>query len=298
MAMQVITALSLGAINFDQSNYILQDIKGLESPLLRIPRYNLPGSNGAAISNTLFGERAIVIKGTVTVPDNTASNQRIITYLNNRNALINAVSYKRDIFNDLVPLTLTVTLANGVQVTSQVFQDKPLQMGFSMGQPEWEEFQITLVAPDPNLYSTQQSSTTIELASGGGVAIPTNYTPPITYVLSLAPSSGGQAIINNIGANNAFPLITLTGPLTNPYIANLTLNEFIQLNYTIGINDAPVIIDMNAQTITQSNNDISQYKTIPSEFWGLFTGNNNIGFSASAGSGNAKVTFFPSFSGL
>jgi len=290
--MNLITALSIDTLVFDNQNFVLQDIKGLESPTLRLPRYNQPAGNGANISNALFGERPLSIKGMVIVPDNIPYSQKLITYLANRNTLINALSYKRDVNGNILSQTMMVTFINGVSVTCQVLQDKPLQMGFSEGQPDFEEFQFTLIAPDPNLYSTVQTSVTIGLAVGGGTAVPTH------IPLSLAASSGGQAVVTNAGANEAFPVVTLVGPLTNPFIANLTTNQFMQLNMTILSTDPPVIIDMNAQTILQNNNDISANKTLNSTYWGLFREANLIGFSASAGSGSANISFFPSFSGV
>ena len=73
--MNLITALSIDTLVFDNQNFVLQDVKGLESPALRLPRYNQPAGNGANISNALFGERPIAIKGMVIVPDNVPNNQ-------------------------------------------------------------------------------------------------------------------------------------------------------------------------------------------------------------------------------
>jgi len=290
--LQLITGLSIDTLVFDNQNFVLQGIKGLESPLLRIPRYNLPAQSGAAVSNALYGERAISITGMVITPDGTPHSQSQSIYLANRLTIIDALSYKTSVSGNLLPQTLTITFTNGTMITAQVFQDKPLQMGFTEGQPDFEAFQIMLVAVDPNLYSTIVSSTNISLAAGGGTAVPT----PVP--ISLAASSGGQAIINNPGANVAYPTITLNGPLTNPFIANFTTNQSMQLNMTIALNASPVIINMANQTITQNNNDVSANKTLTSVYWGLFREANIIGFSASSGSGTANVSFYPSFSGV
>lgn len=294
MAMFLITALSIDTLVFDNQNFVLEEVKGLESPMLRLPRYNLPAQPGAAISNALYGERAISIKGYVIVPDNTPHSQAQILYLTNRSTLINALSYKRDANSNIIAQTMTVSFINGLSVTAQVFQDKPLQMGFSEGQPDFEQFQLTLVAPDPNLYSINITSVNVGLAVGGGTHVPT------PMPISLASSSGGQITVNNGGTNTAYPTITLTGPLTNPFIANLTTNQFTQLNMSIAATDPPVIMNMTPgiQTITQNNNDVSANKTLNSTFWGLLKGNNSIGFSASAGSGTANISFYPSYSGV
>lgn len=292
MSMSLLTGLSIDSLVFDNQNFILQEIHGIESPTLRLPRYNLPGANGTAVSNALFAERAISIKGYVNAPDGTPSSLAQSVYLANRRTLINSVAYKRDVNGNLFSQLMTITLMDGTQVTCNVFLDKPLQMGFSIGNTSYEEFQLTFIAPDPNLYSTIQNVTNIGLAVGGGVAVPT------AVPLSLASSSGGQAIITNVGTNVAFPVITLVGPLTNPFIANLTTNQYMQLNMVINATDAPVIINMGAPSIMQNGGDISANRTTFSTYWGLFGGNNTIGFSASAGSGTATVGFYPSYAGI
>lgn len=285
--MNNITSFQINTLVFDQTNFILQEVRGLESPMVRLPRYNLPGASGAFISNALYGERSIKIKGVVNSSDGTRS-----TYVNNRTLLVNAFAITRDVNNNLVPQTFLMTLANGQILTFSGFVDTPLQMGFSMDQSDWEEFQVSFVCPDPNIYSNNEVNYSVSVAVGGGTAIPT----PIP--ISLAPSSGGSVTVTNIGSNVALPVITLTAPLTNPYIANLTINEFLSLNLTMNLGDNAVVINCANQTIVQGSNDISTKLNLGSTFWGLFSGNNQIGFSAAAGTGSATISFFPSFTGV
>lgn len=287
MAMRTITGLSIDGITFDGTNYILQEVTGLESPLLRVTRYNLPGGSGAFISNVLYGERSIRLKGIVNAP-----NGSRVTYLANRIALINALTYKRDNSNNIVPQVMTITLENGQVLTTNVYMDTPLQMGFSMDQVDFEEFQVTFVAADPNLYSSTQSSYNVSLPIGGGTAIPT----PIP--ISLAPSSGGSVVANNPGSVTSQPVITLTAPLTSPYITNLRTGQFLQIGYTLNIGDASLVIDCTAQTIFQGSNNITGIQSSDSTFWGILSGNNTIGFSAAAGSGTAAITFYPTYIGV
>lgn len=291
-ALQTITGLSIDSLVFDNSNFILQEIKGLESPLTRLPRYNLPGQSGAYISNALYGERAIKIRGLVNVPDGTAVSQVRNTYLANRTTLINNLSYSYDSSGRPVPRTLTITLVNGQVLTASVYVDTPLAMGFSPDQVDYEEFLITLVAPDPLLYSSTPISATITLPVGGGTAIPT----PVPA--SLGASSGGSATMNNIGSQTTYPTITLSAPLTNPYIINQTTGKFIKLNYTISVGQSDVVIDCQNQQITQGTNDITGVQSTDSTFWSIISGNNTIAFSASGGSGNCVVSFTPSFLGI
>ena len=287
--MRTITGLQVGAVIFDNSNYILSEIKGLEMPTTRLPRYNLPGQSGGFISNALYGERKIQIKGWVNAPD----GQRT-TLLTNRINLINALIYQYS--NGIpVPLTVTITLENGQVLTTNVYpsENMPLTMGYTPNQVDFEEFFITLIAPGYTLNSQTPTSAIISVPVGGGAAIPT------AIPISLAPSSGGSAVINNTGSVPAFPVITLTPPLTSPYIANITQGGFINLlNTNLQVGQNNIVIDCKAQTIFQGVNNITGVQSTDSRFWSILPGNNTITFSAAAGNGTCTVVFYPSFLGV
>ncbi len=283
----VITSLSIDDLTFDNSNFILEEVKGLELPTVRLPRYHLPGASGAFVSNALYGERSIRIKGVVNAPDGSR-----LTYLTNRTTLINNLAYKYDDNGRPLTRTLTVTLLNGQVLTANVYVDTPLIMGFSPDQTDWEEFEIGLIAPDPFLYSSSPISGTINLPVGGGTTI------PAAVPMSLAPSSGGTLSLNNIGSQTAYPTITLNAPLTNPYIVNQKTGGFLKLNYTLSVGQLPVVIDCRNQKITQGTNDITGVQSTDSTFWTIPSGVNNIGFSATGGSGTCVVSFYPLFLGV
>jgi hypothetical protein len=290
--MHLITALSItslngGTITFDGANYILTEVSGLESPTVRLSRYNLPGSSGAYISNALYGERAIKLRGVVNAPD-----YRRTTYLANRVALINALAFQTDDTGVLQPQTLTLTLESGLILQTNVYVDTPLQLGFSPEQPEYEDFQVSFVAADPFLYATIAIATTISLPIGGGSAIPT------AIPISLAPSSGGRAVITNPGSVPSTPVITLSAPLTNPYITNLRTNKFLAISATLAVGDDPLVIDCGAQTITQGANTVTGIQSQDSTFWSILAGDNTLGFSAAAGTGTAQVVLLPSYLGV
>lgn len=286
--MRTITALSIGAINFDNSNYILSEIKGLEMPTTRLPRYNLPGQSGGFVSNALYGERKIQIKGYVNAPDGKRT-----TLLTNRINLINALLYQYS-GGSPVPLTLTVTLENGQVLTLSVYpsENMPLTMGYTADQVDFEEFMLTLIAPNYNIASQTAISVNLSLPIGGGTAIPT----PIP--INLAPSSGGSATINNPGSTPSFPIITLTPTLTNPYIANNTTGAFIQLNFTMGVGTQNVVINCANQTIFQGSTNITGVQSVSSTFWAVQPGNNILSFNAFSGIGSCNVSFFPSYLGV
>jgi hypothetical protein len=284
---KLITNLTIDSLTFDGENYILQNLSGLESPTVRLPRYNLPGSSGAFISNALYGERSIKITGTINAPDNNP-----LTYLANRTALINALNFKRDIDNNIVPQLMTITLANGQILTTQVYVDNQIQMAFSSDKTDFEDFIITFVAPDYNLYGTNKNTSMITFPIEGGTAIPT----PIP--LSLSSSSGGSAIINNEGSSVTYPVITVNAPVINPYIINLTTNKFMQIIYTLNLGDEPLIIDCSQNTIFQGSNNLTGIQTQNSTFWGLNSGNNTINYSGTSGSGSCQLDYYFTYVGV
>jgi Phage tail protein len=291
LAMRLITGLVVQSFNgttvtFDGKNFILESVDGLSLPILRLPRYNLPGASGAYISNALYGERAIKIKGIVNAPDGSR-----LTYLANRTTLINGLAYQTDNGGTIQPQTLTITLENGLVLTTTGYADT-FAMGFSEDQMDYEEFQLTFVCPDPVLFSQNVISGVVQLPVGGGTAIPT------AIPASLAASSGGQLILVNTGSASSSPTIVLNGPLTNPYITNLRTGQFLKFNYTINLGDQPVIINCLTQSITQGANTKNGIQSADSTFWSVLSGSNTIGFSASGGTGTGSVSFNPSFLGV
>lgn len=284
---QNITALSIDGFSFDSSNFILAEIQGIEFPTVRLPRFNLPGSSGGFISNALYGERSIRIKGYINAPDGKSA-----TFMNNRTTFINTFAYKRDIYNNLLPQILTMTTSNGQTLTTSVYVDGAISAPFPADQIEWVEFLITLVAPDPNLYSTVQSVTTINLAAGGGMAV------PAAVPFNISAGSGGSGVLNNTGGNIVYPTITLTAPLNTPFLTNFNTNLFLKLNTNLIVGQNPLVINCAAQTITQGANDVTSIKSIDSNYFYLMSGNNNIGFSAASGSGQASISFYPNYLGI
>jgi hypothetical protein len=377
--LRTITGLQIGSLIFDGSNYIPRTVSGLEMPKTRLPRYNLPGASGAYISNALYGERLVQIKGYVHAPDGKRT-----TLLANRTTLINSLAYQYDSNGLPLPTTVIFTLENGQVLTMNAYMsdNMPLQLNFSEDQVDYEDFLITLISPNYTLASQTAINGTVnlpvsgpttgiggvlqtvgtgqhDLTSGGvftdvvghtytilihtdgshfqfkvdsgaysadiaitgsaqtlangvtvtfghtsGYTVTDTFTIVATYgiytaiPLSLASSSGGSLVINNIGSANAFPIITLTSVLNTPYIANQTTGGFLRINRTINLGDSNIIINCANQTVFQGVNNITGAQSFDSTFWSLVTGNNTIAFSAAGGTGNATISFYPVFLGV
>src|SRR6266567_4644695 len=114
------------------------------------------------VSNQLYGERVITIKGV-------CNGTNVSTYLANRATITNVLSIARDNNNNLQSLILSFTLANGTSFTANCYTAKELSLAFGEDQIEWTTFQIQLIAPDPSLYSTVSSSSNISLPIQGPI---------------------------------------------------------------------------------------------------------------------------------
>ncbi len=291
--MQVITGLQIQSpilpspLIFDSRNFILQKAEGFEFPLMRLPRFNLPGQSGGFVSNQLYGERVVKLTGVINAPDG-----KINTYLANRSTLINSVAIALADDGTPQPLIMQVTLQNGQVLVLGVYLSNELSSIFDINLVDDGNFLLQFAAPDPNLYAITPISTTISLASIAGTPIPT----PIP--MSLLPLSGGSAIINNPGAVPAPPSITVKAPVVNPYIINFRTGQFLNINYTLNVGDQSLVIDCRNHRITQGTNDVTGIQSPDSTFFNILPGANTIGYSAASGSGTITVLIFPVYIGV
>lgn len=127
------------------------------------------------------------------------------------------------------------------------------------------DFQATLVAADPRMYSEALHSQAFALTGTQTLANSGNFAAPTT--------------------------ITFNGPLTNPKITNSTTGKVFQLTTTIAAGQAYVVKSIDPSVY---NGTTSQYKTIDptlNTFIELAPGNNTVALTASSGTGSATVAW-------
>jgi hypothetical protein len=268
------------------SSYALHDpAEGLEAPLLRISEYDKPGEDGGVVSSSYYGQRAITFQGLVQGGSDAAHEA-------NRQALLAACALQRDSSAFPVLKLLEITTKAGQTFFTYV-QVKRLQL--DVGRGTTSRFMVSLVAPDPRLYTAGENTTgSITRPSGGGFILPVNV--PIVS----DPQSGGSATINNAGTIPTYPKLILKGLLTNPYILNSTLGEAFQLNRTIAVGET-VTIDMAEKTVLlNGTSSLLSAKTTDSRWWSLEPGTNLIAFSSGSASddGTLEITWHDAYLGL
>jgi hypothetical protein len=150
--------------------------------------------------------------------------------------------------------------------------------------------QYTLFAPDPRYYS-DPSVTTSLLPS---VALGRTYDR--TYDLVYGGGSAGATIVND-GTVTTYPVVTISGPITDPTIANQSTGQYITVNTTLSASDV-LVIDLYEKTITRNGSAARNLLAGNSQWFGCDPGNTVISFTGSGtiiGTTVASITYASAF---
>lgn len=255
-------------------------IDGLEFPEIRTSSFPRSGQDGIYIPNQFIGSRIITFKGTLSSTNYESQRRALLTAMKPTKVdgiLQSKILKLIDLNNDEYRLN--------VQVQS---------VKMSMEEVSFARFMITCIAEDISIHSETQTTTTVETLSGGG------WVYPIIYPITSDAGAGGVETLNNAGDTETFPVITLTGTLTNPRLENTTTGKFIALTLSI-TTGVQVVIDMENRTIMQAG-ETNRLNTMSddSDFWSLQSGDNVIRLTTSiyGESGTASVAFRSAFMGL
>lgn len=156
-------------------------------------------------------------------------------------------------------------------------------------------FQAALVSRTAHSLSDIENVETLRAldAPEDGAAWSFPYEFPMTFGGGIA---SGSAFVTNDGDTDAFPVVRLTGPLTNPTIRNATTARDLALTISIPAGSF-LLIDMANETV-RMNGDPAQSKIgavspLTANFWALVEGTNEIRLSASAyGTGHGATVYW------
>lgn len=268
------------------TSYILQQpVEGFDSPDYRITNYDSPGQDYGVVSQAFYSSRTITLTGVI-------MGQSVSQYEANRKALSAAVAINRD--NNSYPILTPITFTTnaGFSYFLNVQFKKPV---FAMKDVTFTNFQLSAIAPDARIYGSQQvNSGGITIAKGGGFIL------PVTLPINFANSSGGGSVLTNNGTAASHPTVTFTGPLTNPYIYNVTTGYAFQLDYTIP-GGSYVVVDMyNKTALFNGNQNFITYVDPVSSWFTVVPGSNSFTLStgSAADTGNVDITFYSAYSGI
>jgi hypothetical protein len=172
--------------------------------------------------------------------------------------------------------TLSWQASGGVPVYTLVRKQNPPRVAGG----RVKEFQLSLVAADPRIYSEQVYSSTVNAGSyTGGAGITSPLISPIQNVLSAA----GSLTVSNLGSSATPPILTVYGPIVNPRVINGSTGEQIALTYSLGAGEN-IAIDTGRRTI-QLNGNVNRYSALDfpnSTWWQLRPGANTVRLEGSS----------------
>lgn len=197
----------------------LRDISGLDSPEVRLEVAQLGGTDGAFLTSPgYYGARPITLGGVLAPGTAAQANQREEQLRRATDAL------RGDCTLSWWPSGL-----NEMQISCR----RQEALRITPGRPR--EFQVSLVAPDPRIYSVEQ----------------------VTRIISYAQDAAMGIVVGNAGTAYAPAVIRVTGPVTAPTIRLEQTGE--TLNFPALSLPANQTLEINTLTKTVTINGVNAY---------------------------------------
>lgn len=242
-------------------NYIgvLADVSGMDSPEVRESADDLVQQDGGIHGDFFYGRRPLTLSGIILNPASAAD----------RNARQEKLSRATDAMRG--DAVLTWTPSGGVQQQIAVRRQQPLRVSGA-----WQkQFQISLVAADPRIYSSALHTSTVVTSAGSGSA-GRSYAKGYAIAYS-AVAPLGQLLVTNAGTATTYPVIRVYGPGNNPKIYNFTTGQMISLVYSLGSGDWLTVDTLNRTVLL--NDTTSRYSAVDflnTKWFGMAAGVNDL----------------------
>jgi Phage tail protein len=263
------------------------EIKGLESPEIRLPSFPRPNSNGAIVPNQLYNARLITFQGTCHAQD-------VATYRQRRQALIAATSIKRSLAGVLSPLTIKIVTDNDLELQVQAYRSK---FDFPEKNMTSATFKLDLLAPDFYLLGQTLLNNNVFVFQGGGFEIPFE----IPFDMSVAGAT--ITTIQNDGNDIAYPFYVIHGPAHDATFTNQTTGEDFSISIDLLANEV-LEIDTKRGTVvyrpTEDGSPTNYRQYFSGDFVTLQPGGNDVKFNTSDASdtGFISIQYRNSYTGI
>ena len=245
------------------SVYQVTEVDGLESlPEIRNQDDNRGYNDGMFTGRDFLGGRNLTFE-ILTFAGNGNSAQTNFNLL--QAALIPQTSGTTTLSFQLSPSDVTYQFSARVR-GRQTKIDPDYTYGFIRSQ-------VTFFCPDPRYYS--DTATTASMSPSPPLGRTYNRTYNLTY--------GGGSIststaITNSGNWTTYPTITITGPVTNPTIGNITTGQYMTVNYNLTNTDT-LVIDLNQKLVTLNGTSARNLVAGNSQWFGAPPGVSNFMFT-------------------
>ena len=186
------------------------------------------------------------------------------------------------------PLTIQIPgLAVGAEVTVSARVRRlalPVDMEYYIGVGRAV---VQFHCVDPRLYASSVSTVSMTQATSSG-----GLTFPATFNLSFGGAiSGGSAVCTNSGEFSTPWVATISGPITDPRIENVTTGQIIYFTGSLGAGETLVVGSLDRTALL--NGEASRYSWIKqgTQWFDLAPGNNTIRLAGASGSGSMTVQY-------
>lgn len=147
---------------------------------------------------------------------------------------------------------------------------------------------VQFVATDPRIYSQAATTYTVSQAtvSGSGLVFPITF--PLTFGGAV---SGGQFVAVNAGEFAAPWTATISGPITNPTLENVTTGEAIAFTGTVASGETLVVSSLDRSVLLNGTASRYSWLVVGSSWWNLAPGSNTVRLAGTSGSGSVSFTY-------
>lgn len=256
----------------DGTGLLLEDVTGFDSPNIRQNVQDLPETDGATAGYFFMGSRPVTLRGRMAgYATAAARNQAVVNLQRALRGLRGDVTIK-SAPSGLPAMQVSARLDN-VRVTGGYVK----------------EFMISLVCPDPLIYSQ-----TLNTQATSGSVASTGAAFPLVFPIVFGGGTGATVTVNatNAGNYDTPPYIRVTGPVSDPQIKNASTQQSIWIDNVLLVSGEYIDIDMAARTAVKSDgaNLYSRVRFPASDWWRLAPSTNVIQmFSSTSGSSTLTV---------
>ncbi|MDQ0672934.1 hypothetical protein QFZ36_000495 [Pseudarthrobacter siccitolerans] len=254
------------------TNYVLTDVDGLDAPPYRVTASENAGEDGGSVGAAFYGSRLVTLSGIV-------SATNAADYHQARRNLAYMCRIRKDSYGYPTMTPFSFTTLDGVAYT---FSGQIKGFKVETKRPTYGKFFISIVCPDPAIYGAAFTSGAVTRPSGGTVSFPLTFDTTFEF----GTGTGGSASIYNYGNADVWPIITLRGVGTSPYIYSASRGKNMKLNYTTTLSSDVIVIDMKNKTIVlNGTTNLLSYKDVDSDWFSVEAGVvTSVQFNTSASS--------------
>ena len=264
--------IPIGATDSDGVAWLLENVTGWDGPPTVGQIIQRSADHGGWPSAQWYGPRLLTVTILATAPDQATRDRA-------KQRLIQAI-----------PVSDLATFVWNEPVPKQVYvrQNGSASIGVSTPSLIDAEFTIPLVAPDPRKYSTVPLTATATMPAPVTNALSLPVILPAGFPGSTPPAASAVTCVNE-GTFETRPVLTVTGPISDPSIVNAVTGQAITwTGLTLAASDQLVIGTDSRQAYL--NGSVFTPADVTSAWWTLQPGSSQIYLTGETFTGGATIS--------